>query len=224
MKYTTGQIIPLFVESVIPQDHVVLNTSLKFDGDQFELPHQEQLHKLSIGSEVLCALFDSKQNFSHFGSLMASMHLEKYANCDLSDLKPHQQVELYIIRETDLGFKCIVDGKYIGLLYKNEIFQPLNAHDQVLGFIKIIRDDNRIDLILRAPGHQATDDISDKILSLLKNNNGYLEITDKTEPEKIYQLFGASKKKFKIALGGLYKKQLITITEKGLYLVPLTNK
>ena len=124
-----------------------------------------------------------------------------------------------IASETELGFKAIIDNQYIGLLYKNEIFQPLYVGDIVQAYIRKMRDDGKIDLILRAPGHKATTDIGEKILELLTAKEGFLAIHDKTPPEKIYELFGVSKKKYKVALGGLYKRKLISVDDDGIRLV-----
>lgn len=215
MTYKAGQIINLFVESVDSQE-TRLNTHRNFEGEfQFILPFEEQSHRLSVGSEILCVLYKEAGR----SELFASMKLEKHANKNITHLKENQKVSLYIIRETDLGFKCIIDAEHIGMLYKNEVFQDLHAGDKVDGFIKKLRDDNKIDLILRAPGHKATGDISEKILEQLKINNGFLAVTDKTAPEEIYRLFGASKKKFKIALGGLYKARIIQVSDDGIKLI-----
>lgn len=209
-----GQIINLFVEAVY-SDKIILNTQKDLGGDVFEMYPEEQLHKLSVGSEILAILFLSELS----KNIEASMHLEKHANQAIKNLKPQQEVDLFVIQETDLGYKCIIDGKHIGLLYKNEVFKPVKKFDQLKGYIKNIRDDQRLDLILRAAGHKATQDIWELILELLKNNNGILNVTDRTPPEDIYNMFGVSKKKFKIALGQLYKNRKIIVSETHIQLV-----
>jgi len=215
MNYKAGQIINLFVESINPAE-TQLNTHRNGEGEvSFIMPAEEQSHRLSVGAEILCVLYKNP----HRSDLLASMKLEKHANQNFSHLKENQKVHLYVIRETDLGFKCIVEGQNIGMLYKNEVFQPLQAGDKIDGYIKKLRDDHRIDLILRAPGHKATGDIAERIIEQLRINNGFLNITDKTPPEEIYNLFGVSKKKFKIALGGLYKARIISVTDQGIQLL-----
>lgn len=137
---------------------------------------------------------------------------------DLNVYKEGQPVELIIKGETDLGYKAIVDNKYWGVLYYNEVFQDLNRNQEVVGYIKKIRDDLRIDLSLYQLGSFGSEDIGNKILEELKAAGGYLNIDSKTSADDIYVLFGVSKKKFKMALGGLYKKRLISIKEDGIYL------
>lgn len=132
---------------------------------------------------------------------------------------PGQKVELVILRETDLGFVARINGVDEGLLYHDEIFQALKPSQVIQGYINKIRPDGRIDLLLQAFGNFGSSDIGEKILLALKEQKGFLPINDKTSAEKIYELFGVSKKKYKIALGGLYKKRLITVSDEGIRLV-----
>ena len=207
--YKSGSFVNLFVTQMNSHE-ITLEDN---DGNVFYMPSSEQSHKLSIGNEIMAILFTDGSD------LFASMRLEKHANDNLQGFEPGKPVNLFIINETPLGYKCIIDGEKIGMLYKNEVFKPLQTGDQVSGFISKIREDNKIDLLLRAPGHQATQDIGEKIIEELKKAGGFLAINDKTSPEKIYEVFGASKKKYKIALGGLYKKRLITVSDEGITLV-----
>lgn len=129
---------------------------------------------------------------------------------------PGQKVELLILRETDLGFVAKINQKDEGLLYHDEIFEHLEKGQALPGFIKKVREDGAIDLLLQPFGNFGAQEIGERILACLKDNRGFLEITDKTSPEKIYELFGVSKKKFKIALGNLYKNRIVEITDKGI--------
>jgi hypothetical protein len=137
----------------------------------------------------------------------------------LDKYKPGQKVELVIIRETDLGFVAEINGVDQGLLYHNEVFEELRPGDAMPGFIAKIRADGTIDLLLHALGHHGAEELGERILTTLKENNGFLPVNDKSPAEQIYDLFFVSKKKYKMALGGLYKKRLIKITEKGIELV-----
>lgn len=129
-----------------------------------------------------------------------------------------QAVDLIIKAETDLGYKAIIDKKYWGVLYYNEVFQDLFKNQEVKGYIKKIREDGRVDLSLYPLGSRGSQDIGLVILQMLEDAGGFINITDKTPADEIYDLFGVSKKKYKMALGGLYKKRLITIKEDGIYL------
>lgn len=130
-----------------------------------------------------------------------------------------QSVHLIIKAETDLGYKAIVDEKYWGVLYYNEVFQELYKNQEVTGYIKKVREDGRLDLSLYKLGSHGSLEIGEQILNELKSAGGYLNLSDKSSAQEIYDLFGVSKKKFKMALGGLYKKRLIEIKEDGIYLL-----
>lgn len=130
-----------------------------------------------------------------------------------------QQVQLLVKTMTDLGYKAIVDGKYWGVLYYNEVFQELEKNQQMIGYIKNIREDGKLDLSLYKTGHLGADGVKQLIIDDLKDAGGFLPITSQTPPEDIYECYGVSKKKFKIALSGLYKSRTIEIREDGIYLL-----
>lgn len=209
MNHKAGDFLNLFV--IETNSHEIILQSV--NKEEFIMPSSEQSHKLSVGSEILAILF------SDGSDLYASMHLEKHANHSLQGYSEGQTVDLFVIKETPLGYKCIIDGAKVGMLYKNEVFKKLETGSQTQGYIAKIREDHKIDLLLRAPGHHNTTDIGEKIMAELKKAGGFLAINDKTSPEKIYELFGASKKKYKMALGGLYKKRLISVSDEGISLV-----
>ena len=130
-----------------------------------------------------------------------------------------QKVSLVIIRETDLGYIAEINGEDEGLLYHNETFEHLEPEQEIVGYIKKLRSNDAIDLQLQAFGHHAADEVGTRIMEELNHAGGFLPVNGKSPAEKIYELFGVSKKKYKIALGGLYKKRLITITPEGIRLV-----
>lgn len=136
-----------------------------------------------------------------------------------STYKPGEKVDLVILRETDLGFVAEINGMDEGLLYHDEIFRYLEPDLELPGYIKKVRPDGSIDLLLENISNFGSDDIGQRILKALKDGNGFLPVNAKSPAEDIYDLFGISRKKFKIALGGLYKKRLIVFTEEGTQLV-----
>ncbi len=138
----------------------------------------------------------------------------------MSKYTPGQKVELKILRETPLGFVALINGEDEGLLYHNEIFEALEPGDELPGYFKTVRSNGAIDLLLQPLGHHGAEELGQRVLDALKKNKGFLPLTSKTHAEEIYHLFGVSKKKFKMAIGGLYKKQLIKIADDGIFLVP----
>ena len=179
------------------------------------LPYAEQTGRIEIGEKLVVYLYKDKAD-----RFCASMRIQRNKAQFPMPHKPGDKVDLIIADKTDLGYKAVINHRHMGMLYKNEVFTELYYGKQIQGFIKIIREDGKIDLSLQplVTGHKAADDIGPKILELLEEKGGFLEINDKTPAELIYEIFGVSKKKYKIALGGLYKKRLISIEEKGIRL------
>lgn len=185
------------------------------EGKDLFLPFAEQNQRLQVGQEVLIYIYTDNQ-----GRPTASMRIEKFTAPDAATAyKLEQKVDLIVFAETDLGYKALINHKHFGLLYKNEVFRPLQYLDEVSGFIRKIREDGKVDLILQAAGNKGAEDLGLMIIQTLEDNNGFLPLTDKTAPEEIYRLFGVSKKKYKIALGFIYKKRLVRIEDDGLHLV-----
>jgi len=130
-----------------------------------------------------------------------------------------QEVDLVIESETDLGYKAIVNNLHWGILYENEVFEQLAKGIKMKGYIKKIRTDNKIDLSLQPLGYVKVDPITQMILDELKKAGGFIAVSDKSEAEEVYRVFGISKKTFKQAVGSLYKKRLITIGTEGIRLI-----
>lgn len=180
------------------------------------LPFAEQEGRVEVGEEIIIYTYLDKAE-----RVTASMRLNRNKAKFEMKYNAGDTVDLLIAAKTDLGFKAIIDNKHMGLLFKNEVFQELHYGQKVKGFIKALRPDGKVDLSLQsgAIGHKAAAGIDDKILELLNAKGGFLPIHDKTPSEYIHGLFGVSKKKYKIALGALYKKRLITVDDDGIRLV-----
>ena len=171
------------------------------------VPYSEQISPLQIGQSYTVLVFlDESTN-----RIAATQKLDTYLSEEAQYFKPEQAVDLLIFGKTELGYKAVINNTHIGLIYKNEVFQPLTHGEKLKGYIKTIRPDRKIDLCLQLPGKDARDDLSSRILDHLKNNNGVSTLTDKSSPEDIYENFGVSKKNYKKAIGRLYKKRLIRI-------------
>lgn len=128
------------------------------------------------------------------------------------------QVDILIDRFTDLGVRVIINNKYFGLVYEDDIYKNISIGDECKGYIKKIRDDNRIDVSLRKIGYGRIEDAKEKILSELKANNGFLPLTDNSSPAQIKRRLNISKGSFKKAVGGLYKEKIIDLKSKGIKL------
>ena len=179
------------------------------------VPFREQNIPLREGQSVVVRIYlDELTN-----RIAASAKLDKFLDRAPPDYEPDEKVKLLICAKTDLGFKAIINNKNWGVIFHNEVFQTLEKGQRIEGYIKQIRPDGKIDLSLQKPGAKSIGNLSDAILDHLKEQGGFMPITDKSPPEEIYALFGVSKKAYKRAIGGLYKKRLITFENNGTKLV-----
>jgi predicted RNA-binding protein (virulence factor B family) len=128
-------------------------------------------------------------------------------------LQVRQPVELQIVSETELGFKALVDDRYIGLIYRDEISQPLRIGEYLKGWIKAVRPDGKIDLSITMLDQESRSDLEEMIMRYLQSKGGSARLSDKSSPEEIFRLFKTSKKNFKRAIGKLYKERKIVITD-----------
>jgi predicted RNA-binding protein (virulence factor B family) len=179
------------------------------------VPKSEQLVQMVKGRVyAVFVLLDEQTE-----RVIASSKLEKFLDRQPPDYAEGEEVELIIFDQSDLGYKAVVNQAHLGMLYKNEVFQRLTMGQQLTGYIKKVRADQKIDLGLKKPGYQGVEDFSQTILEIIQAQGGRIGVTDKTPPEEIYARFGVSKKTFKKAIGTLYQKRLITIDPKGISLI-----
>ncbi|MBR2260783.1 MAG: GntR family transcriptional regulator [Paludibacteraceae bacterium] len=184
------------------------------DKDLF-LPNREQTNKIREGRAYLVYVhYDEKTE-----QVIATMHLDDYMSKEFPPYKMNDEVDLLITRETNLGYQVIVDDKYWGLIYHNEIFERVDYAMRTIGFIKNVREDGKIDVALQKQGYQIVDELSGQILEELEANKGFLPYNDNTESDVIYNKFGCSKKSFKKTIGTLYRQHAIVIEERGIRLV-----
>ncbi len=173
------------------------------------VPFREQKQNMEEGKSYMVYVyydFDSDR-------IAASAKIDKYLDNLPAEYKEGEKVKLKIVNQTDLGYKAIINDLHWGMLYKNEVFSSIKPGQEIEGYIKKIREDEKIDLSLQQAGHDKIYDLSDIILLKLRDNNGVLNISDKSPAEDIYSMFGVSKKNFKKAVGNLYKKRLIKISD-----------
>ncbi len=206
-----GEIAKLKVLSVTKQG-AFLDWGLMKD---LFVPASKQVSGMRLGGEYLVKLYIDEMT----GRVAATEKIESSMSNDELTVKEMDLVDLLAYRTSELGYVMIINNKHIGILHGNEIFQKIEVGDKLKGFIKKIRPDNKIDLVLGKPGFTKVEDEGEKIIRLLKENEGYLPYYDKSDPEAIYAFFGMSKKTFKMTTGNLYKQKLIVFTQTGIELV-----
>ena len=179
------------------------------------LPYREQSGNVESGKRVMVYVyFDIRTE-----RIACSMKVADFLRMEDIDFEEKEEVELVIWKKTDLGYSAIINGKHEGLLYDNEIFTKIALGDKVPGYVKKIREDEKIDLTLQKPGIEKFGDNEELILNNLKANGGFLALHDKSSPEDIKEQLSMSKKTFKKALGGLYKQRKIRLEVDGVHLV-----
>ena len=180
------------------------------------VPFREQKMKMQKDRSYLVHVHLDPETYR----IMASAKVERYLSEDYPPYHGGDAVDCLIWQKTDLGFKAIVDNRFQGLLFDDEIFRPLHSGDRLTAYVKQVRPDGKIDLSLQKKGQKAVADFSDVLLQHLQTNNGFSPLGDKSPAEEIYAVFGVSKKVFKKAVGDLYRRRLITLEDAGLRLVP----
>lgn len=176
------------------------------------VPFREQKMKMEVGRKYIVHVHIDEESYR----IVASAKVERYLSKDIPDYQSGDEVELLIWQKTDLGFKAIIDNKFSGMLYDNEIFQHLETGMRTKGFIKEIREDGKIDLLLQKTGFKKTKEFSQVLLEYINNNGGRIMLDDKSPAEDIYEIFGVSKRTFKQAIGDLYKKRIIRLIPGGI--------
>ena len=171
------------------------------------VPFQNQRDKMQPGRKYVVYVYLDENS----DRIVATAKYEKYLEKVPEGLQEGDEADLLVAGFTDLGVKVIINNKYLGILYKNEVFRHLEIGDKTTGFIRKIREDNKIDVSLQRSGYAEVPDAADQILQKLKAAGGHLPISDNSTPEAIYETLGMSKKTFKKALGSLYRNGTVIL-------------
>lgn len=179
------------------------------------VPFSEQAVPMEKGRSYLVHVYLDYDT----GRIVASSKFDRFLDNLSPTYEVGEEVDLIISDQTDLGYKAIVNSLHSGLLYENQVFRKLSVGQEIKGYIAKIRDDDKIDLLLEKPGYEKTSSLSEQILEIIKANGGFMDVTDKTDPDRIVKLFAMSKRNFKQALGSLYKDRLVVLEENGVRVV-----
>ncbi len=184
------------------------------------VPFREQRQRMERGRWYVVYMYIDEKT----GRLVGTNKIEQRLQNDELKVKEGEEAELLIMQKTDLGYSAIINNEHKGLIYENEIFGEINIGQKLTGYIKAIREDNKIDLFLQPIGyHNAIDPHYDLLTRKLMENNGFLPLNDKSTPELIHEALGMSKKAFKKTIGALYKQRAIEITPEGIKLLPTAD-
>jgi predicted RNA-binding protein (virulence factor B family) len=179
------------------------------------VPFREQKEPMQLGKSYLVYLYLDGQT----DRLTGSTKIAQFLDDDPEDLEEGEEVLITVWKTSELGINVIVNNTYKGLLYHNEVFQPLQIGDRLTAYIAQIRPDGKLDIRLDKDGYSKVEPNAQKILDLLKRRAGFILLTDKSSPEQIKEQLGMSKKTFKKAVGSLYKQKRIQLEDKGIRLL-----
>ncbi|HLV93252.1 MAG TPA: S1-like domain-containing RNA-binding protein [Aequorivita sp.] len=182
---------------------------------QLFVPFKEQARPMKQGSWYIVYLYlDEKTN-----RLVGSSKTNNFLQNDNLTVKPFEEVEILVTHITEKGANAIVNGLHKGLIYAEDIFEDIRSGDRIKAYIKNIREDNKIDLVLQVPGYRSIEPNANYIREELEAAGGFLPLHDKSSPDDIKNQLGMSKKSFKKAIGTLYKDKQILIKEDGIELI-----
>jgi uncharacterized protein len=178
------------------------------------VPKAKQLMGMRVGGFYIVKIYLDEQT----GRVAATEKIEHFLSNENLTVKEQDPVDMLVYRRTDIGYTVIINNQHTGVLHFNDIFQEIGVGDRLKGFIKNIREENKIDVAIGKMGYSRVEDEAGKVLRLLQENDGYLPYNDKSNPDDIYSFFGMSKKTFKMTTGNLFKARKIIFTQTGIKL------
>lgn len=178
------------------------------------VPRAEQKQAMEKGKSYIVYLRQDNR-----GRIIGSSKLDYYLDKIPAEYTSGEEVDLLVAEISPLGRKVIINNKHWGLVYTADIFQPLHYGKTLRGYIKTLRDDGKIDVVLGKSGQEHVHQLAQKILEKLQKSGGFIPLHDKSSPQDIQRVFGESKKSFKNAIGQLYKQKVIIIEAEGIRLL-----
>ncbi|WP_430813675.1 CvfB family protein [Carboxylicivirga sp. RSCT41] len=179
------------------------------------VPYREQAERMKEGEKYAVYIYLDDES----RRIVATSKLNSALDNLLPEYEEGEEVNLMVIGKTDLGYKVAVNNLHTGMLYHNELFKPIKIGDKCKGYIKKVREDDKLDITLEKPGYEKIDGLAGEILSILNSKGGQMNVSDKSPAEVIYKVFGTSKKNFKKAIGTLYKQRIIEINKDNIKLL-----
>ncbi|MEL6810947.1 MAG: S1-like domain-containing RNA-binding protein [Bacteroidota bacterium] len=182
---------------------------------QLFVPFKEQARPMKKGNWYIVYLYlDEKTN-----RLVGSSKTNKFLSNETVTVAKYDEVDILVTHITDKGANTVVNGKHKGLIYLTDIFEDIRTGDKLKAYVRKVRSDNKIDLVLQPEGYKSIEPNANYVLEELKAAGGFLPLHDKSDPETIKNELGLSKKSFKKAIGSLYKDKQIKIKEDGIELL-----
>ncbi|MFR9649129.1 MAG: S1-like domain-containing RNA-binding protein [Rikenellaceae bacterium] len=184
-------------------------------GKDLFLPNRNQQGGVIIDRYVVAYLYEDNIT----GRCVATSKLKTFVNNDDISVKSGSEVEIMVASESEIGYRVVINNRHWGMIYKNQIFQPIQLGDKMIAYVKRITEDNRIDIMLRRSGYNEVKDSASELLDVIREHGGELPLNDNSAPEDIVRMLKMSKKLFKRSLGVLLKRGDVVQSEKGVKIV-----
>ena len=178
------------------------------------VPKSQQITGMRPMGEYLVKIYRDEQT----GRAAATERIEQFLSNEHLSVEETDEIDLIVLRRTDIGYLMIINNQHTGVLHLNEVYRTIGVGDKFKGYIKKIYPDKRVDVVAGKMGYQRVEGEAGKILRLLEENEGDLPYNDKSDPENIYVFFGMSKKTFKMTTGNLFRERKITFEKMGIRL------
>lgn len=175
------------------------------------VPHEAQKKPMEQGRWYVVRIAVDQDDM-----LYASTRIEQFLDNTELTVKRGDAVDLLVYSKSELGWSVIVNNRHHGLIHANEVYKPLSIGNRLTGYVKQVREDHKLDIVLQPIGYRQYIDVHTAALAKRLEARGFLPLTDKSSAEEIHAEFGISKKAFKKALGALYKERLVRIGEDGI--------
>lgn len=173
------------------------------------VPFSQQKNRVEEGqTHLLFVYLDHTTN-----RIVATTKVDPLLNREEPPYRPGDKVQIIVGDRTDIGFKCIIDSRFWGVLFFQDVIGHVRKGDKLSAFIKRVREDGKIDLGMQPVGYKKVTGILEEILDYLERHGGEMALTDKSSPEAIFAQFKVSKATFKKALGALYKDKKIALSK-----------
>ncbi|MCI5777493.1 MAG: S1-like domain-containing RNA-binding protein [Bacteroidales bacterium] len=178
------------------------------------VPRREQYDTMVAGRSYIVYVFQDKKT----GRIAATQWFSRYLDNVMPQYRVGDAAKAIVTSLSPLGYNVVIDNTFSALIYNNDVFSPLKVGDRLTVYVTKVREDDKIDVSPQPVGYAKVDSVAEKIIERLKLSNGELNVGDKTNPELIRDLFGCSKKSFKMTIGTLYREGVIEITDRGIKL------
>ena len=184
-------------------------------GKDLFLPNRNQQGGIFAGHSYVVYAYED----SITGRCVASNKLKSFIDNEVISVKVRDEVDILVASESPIGFRVVINNRHWGMIYRNQLFRPVQIGDRMKGYVRRITEDNRIDISLQQQGYRQVQDSAVTLRDLLQANGGFLPLNDNSDPQEVARMTQMSKKVFKRSVGMLLKSGEVEMTEEGIKLI-----